>query len=239
MIIECTYGPVTTEVMGTSYTFAPDEYGRNVAEVWIPKHIQAFLNVVHYQRVDKEPGVPDVLTLTEMEPTSAIIGDDDLTLVLTGTGFTADSIIVFNGGDEPTTLMSDTQVATIVKPSTAGVSGAYPVLVREGGVETDALEFTFYEAPEADAQDAEDGGAETDPETDALLQEEDIAPISVLEITGIGPAMQTKLESEGITDARQIAELTEDEANALDERLGLGGRIARDDWVGQAKALVG
>jgi predicted flap endonuclease-1-like 5' DNA nuclease len=64
-------------------------------------------------------------------------------------------------------------------------------------------------------------------------------PIAVTEITGIGAAIASKLADNGITDARQIAKMTPDDAAALDDKLGLGGRVTRDDWIGQAKALVG
>lgn len=213
MRIECTSGPVTTEVMGTVYRFDPDEDGRFIAEVFNPKHQVVFLAVTdHYRDVDApEPE----LSLAAIDPTTAEVGAADLTLTVTGTGFGPDSVIVFNGGEEETTIVSDTQLTTIVKPSTASGAVAVPVWVRSGGEDSASIDFTFTEA----------GGP--------------AAAIPVTEITGIGPAMQTRLAEAGITDARQIAALTEEEATALDEQLGLGGRIARDGWVEQAKALTG
>ena len=62
--------------------------------------------------------------------------------------------------------------------------------------------------------------------------------LPVTEITGIGPAMAARLAEAGITSLEQIAELSEEEATQLDNYLNLGGRIARDNWVQQAKGLL-
>jgi predicted flap endonuclease-1-like 5' DNA nuclease len=236
MLIQCTYGPVSTEIMGTTYSFAPDGYGRCVAEVWPPRHIAALLAVSHYREVAAEP-VP--LVLTSIEPDTAELGSPDVLLICTGTGFYKDSAILFNGGVEATDYQSMTELRTTVKPSTASTAGSYPVEVRDiDGTKSNAVNFTFTEPENPVVEDMEEGDTEPMAES-ALTTDDETAPIPVTEISGIGPALETKLESAGITDVRQIAELTEEEATALDEQLGLGGRIARDDWIGQAKALVG
>lgn len=56
-------------------------------------------------------------------------------------------------------------------------------------------------------------------------------------ITGVGPAMVKKLAAEGITTYAQIAALTKAEVVALDEKIAARGRITRNNWVKQAKAL--
>jgi predicted flap endonuclease-1-like 5' DNA nuclease len=56
-------------------------------------------------------------------------------------------------------------------------------------------------------------------------------------ITGVGPALLKKLAAEGITTYAQIAAFTKAEIAALDEKIGARGRIVRDNWVKQAKAL--
>ncbi|KDA02007.1 MAG: phasin family protein [Hyphomonas oceanitis] len=56
-------------------------------------------------------------------------------------------------------------------------------------------------------------------------------------ITGVGPALLKKLAKEGITSFAQIAALTKAEVAALDEKISARGRITRDNWVKQAKAL--
>ncbi|MGF1612019.1 MAG: 50S ribosomal protein L21 [Kiloniellales bacterium] len=57
-------------------------------------------------------------------------------------------------------------------------------------------------------------------------------------ITGVGPKLEEKLNDLGIYHYRQIAALTAEQAAWVDEQLKAGGRIERDDWVGQAKALA-
>ncbi|MFN7055943.1 50S ribosomal protein L21 [Hyphomonas sp.] len=57
-------------------------------------------------------------------------------------------------------------------------------------------------------------------------------------LTGIGPALEKKLNGAGITTFAQIAALTEADIAKLEEELGLAGRFAKDGWVEQAKELA-
>lgn len=82
--------------------------------------------------------------ITELVPDTAVIGSEDVKMNVNGTGFTETSVIVFNGGDEPTTFVSDILVTTIVKPSTATTAGVFPVNVRnEDGAISAPANFTF------------------------------------------------------------------------------------------------
>ncbi len=57
-------------------------------------------------------------------------------------------------------------------------------------------------------------------------------------IVGIGPGLEKKLNQSGIYTYRQIAELTYAEIKRLEQGIiRFPGRIQRDNWVGQAKAL--
>ena len=57
-------------------------------------------------------------------------------------------------------------------------------------------------------------------------------------INGIGPALEGKLNAAGFCAYRQIVNLTDADVNRLEaEVIHLRGRIHRDDWIGQAKAL--
>jgi small subunit ribosomal protein S2 len=58
-------------------------------------------------------------------------------------------------------------------------------------------------------------------------------------ITGIGPALETKLHALNITRYEQIGNFTAEDIERLDAELTLKGRIERDDWIGQARALMG
>lgn len=57
-------------------------------------------------------------------------------------------------------------------------------------------------------------------------------------IGGIGPKLEAVLNGLGIRTYAQIAALTADEIGRIEDDLGFKGRIGRDDWIGQAKALM-
>ena len=58
-------------------------------------------------------------------------------------------------------------------------------------------------------------------------------------ISGIGPRLEQELNDRGIIRYSDIAGLGKAAVKKLDTELGLEGRITRDDWAGQAKALSG
>jgi len=57
-------------------------------------------------------------------------------------------------------------------------------------------------------------------------------------LTGVGPVMVKKLNSEGVINFAQIAAWTPEDIAEIDEKLSLKGRIDRDDWVKQATDLA-
>lgn len=81
-------------------------------------------------------------TLTSLSPDTAASGDPDFVLSCIGTGFTERAIMMFGQEDEPTTVVSDTEVTTIVKPSIF-VPDTIPVCIRIGWFKTDAINFTM------------------------------------------------------------------------------------------------
>ncbi len=62
-------------------------------------------------------------------------------------------------------------------------------------------------------------------------------PDDLKAIGGIGPKLEKVLNELGIWTYGQVAALQPAELAWLDDHLGFVGRIGRDDWVGQAKAL--
>ena len=58
-------------------------------------------------------------------------------------------------------------------------------------------------------------------------------------IKGVGPKMAEKLYEQGIKNFTQLAKMNTKFAEQLDETLKAQGRILRDDWIGQAKKLLG
>lgn len=79
-------------------------------------------------------------TVTSLTPDTAVVGGPDVTLQVGGTGFVADSKVVWGGVAEPTVYVSATELTTVVKPSTASGPGTVQVGVA-GAAET--LPFTF------------------------------------------------------------------------------------------------
>lgn len=63
-------------------------------------------------------------------------------------------------------------------------------------------------------------------------------PDDLKKISGVGPKLEETLNSLGIWHFDQVAGLTAADIAWVDERLRFKGRIERDDWVGQAKALA-
>ncbi len=57
-------------------------------------------------------------------------------------------------------------------------------------------------------------------------------------ISGIGPKLEARLKALGVAGLADIAGWRDADVSRFDAELGLEGRIKRDDWVGQAKALL-
>jgi hypothetical protein len=77
-------------------------------------------------------------------PNTAEVGGPDLTVTVSGSGFTPESVIVWNGGDEPTTFLNKSTLTTTVKPSTASGPVTVPITVRNGELTSvEAVNFTF------------------------------------------------------------------------------------------------
>ena len=91
-------------------------------------------------------GTSDSLTLTilpasvqptvvgTLVPASATAGGPAFTLTVTGSGFTATSVMSFNLNNEPTTYVSSTQLTAIIPASAIAVAGDPVVIVTNPGV---------------------------------------------------------------------------------------------------------
>ena len=56
-------------------------------------------------------------------------------------------------------------------------------------------------------------------------------------LSGIGPALEKKMNAAGITTFSQLAALTEEDIARLEGELNLPGRFAKENWVEQAREL--
>ncbi len=76
-------------------------------------------------------------------------------------------------------------------------------------------------------------------EAPALLSEPlDGKADNLKEISGIGPKIEQKLNALGVFHFAQIAGWTDDNAAFVDGQLAFRGRIAREQWIEQAKVLA-
>ncbi len=88
-----------------------------------------------------------------------------------------------------------------------------------------------------------DIGAAENPVVESLTDVPDVtpsteAPDDLSLINGISPALKKKLEAEGVTSLKQVAEWTADRVAELDEKLKLRGRVGREEWMEQARDLL-
>ena len=58
------------------------------------------------------------------------------------------------------------------------------------------------------------------------------------ELSGVGPALEKKLNEAGVTTFAQIAAWTDADVADMDEKLSFKGRIEREGWIEQAKELT-
>jgi IPT/TIG domain len=89
-------------------------------------------------------------TLDSLDPATLPVPGPDTQVALHGTGFNEGTTINWNGGDEPTEFISETEVRTVVKPSTVEAPLPYtlPVYVWHGGVQSNTIDFIFTAAEE-------------------------------------------------------------------------------------------
>ncbi|MBU2934923.1 MULTISPECIES: 50S ribosomal protein L21 [Pacificibacter] len=58
------------------------------------------------------------------------------------------------------------------------------------------------------------------------------------QLSGVGPALEKKLHAAGVTSFAQVAAWTEADVEEFGEKLSFKGRIEREGWIDQAKALA-
>jgi hypothetical protein len=85
-------------------------------------------------------------TLDSIDPTSVDVGAPTFTLTLTGTGFTEDAALVWNGVQDTLTFVSDTELTTEINMDLVTVPSTATVAVYQGGYTTPSLPFEFKEA---------------------------------------------------------------------------------------------
>lgn len=89
-------------------------------------------------------------TITSLSPATVALGAPNFDVHVLGENFAPDSVIVFNGHDEPTTINSDGDVSTGVDMAVWLAPASVPVQVRAGGNLSNVAPFTFTAARAGD-----------------------------------------------------------------------------------------
>ncbi len=70
-----------------------------------------------------------------------------------------------------------------------------------------------------------------------VATEKSVVPDDLKRISGVGPKLEKVLNGLGVYTYAQIAAWSAQEVARIDDHLKFGGRIVRDEWTAQAKAL--
>jgi hypothetical protein len=93
---------------------------------------------------EPEPGAPPVLS--SLDPNTAVLGSEMVTMHCYGSGFTPESVITFAGQPEPIVFISENDITTGVTPTLGwGPNTPLPVTVSNGDAVSNSLDFTFTE----------------------------------------------------------------------------------------------
>ncbi len=104
-------------------------------------------------------------------------------------------------------------------------------------IEAPAAEIPATEVPAADVK-PEVESFEAPAEAFEILSAPRGAPDDFAKLQGVGPQIVKKLNDGGIFHYWQIAAMSDEDTAKVDADLKLGGRIARDGWVNQARSLL-
>ena len=157
-----------------------------------------------------------------------------------------------NGHRQDLTIVRVTDILTDGKSAPKKAKKAAPKAddAKEDAAkaETGKAETGKAETGKAEKAKAETGKAEK-PKAAKAAKADDAAPAALFtapagepddlkKISGVGPVLEKKLNALGITKYAQVAAFTEDDVSRVDDALSFKGRIGREDWIGQAKALA-
>ena len=90
-------------------------------------------------------------TVASINPNTAAVGAAPFTLTVTGTGFTADSVVSFDGDERPTTYVSATQLTAAIA-SPVAPARTVPVTVDSGGSSSFTVTAAVGEEPPPDGR---------------------------------------------------------------------------------------
>src|SRR5258708_31177801 len=120
----------------------------------------------------------------------------------------------------------ESEVAVQAVEVAATLLEAASVIEPKVEIIAEEVEAVVEEAPEVAAETTQSAFEMTSGAVDDLTQ-----------LTGIGPKLAAALAARGICTFAQLADWTEEQAQAFDSELSLKGRVARDAWIAQARRL--
>ncbi len=87
--------------------------------------------------------IPDqtLLSVSAIYPAMSLVNPGSFTMEVKGTGFSANSVVYFNGNARTTTYVADTLLTAQILASDVSVAGNYPVWVTEGTTNSDTLTY--------------------------------------------------------------------------------------------------
>lgn len=142
-----------------------------------------------------------------------------------------------NGHRQDLTLLRITEILTDGQKPSAKPAAAKQAALKPEKAEKAEKAAKAEKPAKADKAEAPEAAAVAGARPELLKAPQGEAD-DLKKITGVGPKLEEKLNELGIYHYRQIAALSAEQAAWVDEQLKAGGRIERDDWIGQAKALA-
>ncbi len=109
------------------------------------------------------------------------------------------------------------------------------VLVEETVTITETAEA---EAPDAAREEAPTREEAPAPAAFVPMSAPDGEADDLKKISGVGPVIEEKLHKMGIYHYHQVAGFSAEDVTRIDDELNFKGRIERDNWIEQAKALA-
>jgi hypothetical protein len=86
-------------------------------------------------------------TITALNPDTGVAGVPDFDVTVQGSNFDKDSAVVVDGNPRDSTVLSDTEMTYVTHSATAEAGHTYQVTVRNASGESNAVTFTYTEAP--------------------------------------------------------------------------------------------
>jgi predicted flap endonuclease-1-like 5' DNA nuclease len=208
-LVQCTLGPATTPIMGWTYVFERDRFDRYVAKVDNDDHIAILTSVYCYVVVPDEPEVKASAPALTPKPKKAAPA-------------------------APVEPVAPVDPAPAAAREELGLGQA---VAQTADPDPDPpVEPTKPEAAAAPASPVDPLDHDSDGKKGGSVAK--AKPPVLTDIKGIGAKLAEKLVEFGVETVKQIAEMTDQDAAAMDELLSLNGRITREKWVEQAAALL-